>query len=466
MTMTSTAVLAPDEKITVQSLDARTDRLLRAPVVPLLARLAFPNVLIMVAQSSTGLIETWWVSKLGTDALAGMALVFPAVMLMTTISAGAIGGSISSAIARALGGGRRELSDALAFHALVITLIFGVAFSVLFLLYGEPIYRAFGGTGGELRAAVIYSNVVFAGSCLVWLMNGLASLVRGTGNMIFPAFVTCIGVVFLIPVSPLLIFGFGPIPGFGIAGGGLALLVYYAGGTVAMALYLLKGRTPIQLRPAPIRWAHLSGILRVGGLSAINSVLNNVIIAGTTSLVAAWSGVAAVAGYGTAARLEYLLIPLIFGIGAPMVALVGTNLGAGKRDRALHIALAGAAMAFAATEAIGVFAALAPGAWMRLFTTNPNAVEAGTIYLRIVGPFYGFFGLGLALYFASQGAGRVIWPTISGFLRLAICIGGGYFALRLTGSLTSLFIIVAASLFVYGCTIFGVMRGGRWLEQD
>src|SRR5262245_2208116 len=97
-------------------IDARTRQLLRGAILPTLLRLAWPNILVMVAQASTGLIETWWVSRLGTDALAGMALVFPGFMMMQMLSAGAMGGGISSAIARALGAGRRDDADALVIH--------------------------------------------------------------------------------------------------------------------------------------------------------------------------------------------------------------------------------------------------------------------------------------------------------------------------------------------------------------
>ncbi|MET0362721.1 MAG: MATE family efflux transporter [Sphingobium sp.] len=457
------ATLNKPHVVSENSLDVRTRRMLDAPVVPLLIRLALPNVLIMLAQASTGLIETWWVSRLGTDALAGMALVFPAVMLMTTISAGALGGSISSAVARALGAGRRDDADALVIHAVAVNLFFGLAFSMIFLLLGRPIYRILGGVGGELQAALIYSTVVFIGNSFVWLMNGLASVIRGTGNMAYPAIVTCVGVLFLIPVSPLLIFGLGPIPGFGIAGGGLALIAYYVAGTVAMAWYIGAGCTPVRFRWARLRWSLLSGILRVGGLSAINSILTNVVIAGTTALVASVAGVAAVAGFGTGVRLEYLLIPLIFGIGAPMVAMVGTNIGAGQSGRARHIALTGAALAFIVTEAIGLAAAFFPMAWMLLFTRDPAAIAVGSAYLRTVGPFYGFFGLGLSLYFASQGAGRLLWPIVAGFVRLTIAIGGGALVLHLSGSLTMMFATIAASLFAYGAIIFAAVQFGRWL---
>ena len=318
-------------------LNPRTRVLLQGPIVPTLLRMAWPNVLVMLAQAATGLIETWFVSRLGTDALAGMALVFPGVMLMQMISAGAMGGGISSAIARALGAGRRDEADALVLHAVVINVVLGGLFSIIMLVFGRPIYRALGGEGGELEAALSYSNVVFAGIVLLWLLNGLASVIRGTGNMLVPAAVICAGVVVLVPLSPMLIFGIGPFPALGIAGGGVAILLFYAAGTAVLAWYILSGRNLARLRLSRLRWPLFRDILGVGAFAAITSLQTNVIIALATALVATAAGAGAAAGYGTGARLEYLLIPIVFGLGAPLVALVGTNIGAGQRAaRAAH----------------------------------------------------------------------------------------------------------------------------------
>jgi Na+-driven multidrug efflux pump len=300
-----------------------TQRLLHGPIVPTLLQMAWPNVFVMVAQAATGLIETWFVSKLGTDALAGMALVFPGVMLMQMISAGAMGGGISSAIARALGAGRRGEADALVLHALVINVVLGITFSAIMLTFGRPIYRTLGGAGGELEAALAYSNVVFAGNVLLWVMNGLASAIRGTGNMLVPALVICVGVVFLVPLSPVLIFGIGPFPALGIAGAGVAVVSFYAAGTAVLAWYVLSGRNVAHLRWSRLRWPLFRDILGVGAVAALTSLQTNVIIAVATALVATAAGTAAAAGYGTSARLEYLLVPLVFGLGAPLVALVG-----------------------------------------------------------------------------------------------------------------------------------------------
>jgi putative MATE family efflux protein len=453
------------EVVPSTELNPRTRALLNAPIVPMLLRMAWPNMLVMLAQTAAGLIETWYVSRLGTAALAGMALVFPCVMLMQMISAGAMGGGISSAIARTLGAGRRDEADALVLHALVINVALGAFFSVIMLAFGAPIYRALGGEGDELAAALTYSNVVFAGNVLLWLLNGLASVIRGTGNMLVPALVICVGVVVLVPLSPLLIFGVGPFPALGIAGGGTALILFYAAGTAVLGWYVLSGRNLARLRLSRLRWPLFRNILGVGAVASVTSVQTNVVIALATALVAMAAGPEAIAGYGTGARLEYLLIPLIFGLGAPLVALVGTNIGAGQRERALRIALVGGAIGFALTEAIGIAAAVWPSAWIALFSADARVIETGSAYLRIVGPFYGFFGLGLALYFASQGAGRLFWPLSAGFLRMIVAIGGGWVALRLTGSLYWLYAALALGLFLHGAMLLAAISSGGWFRR-
>jgi Na+-driven multidrug efflux pump len=277
--------------------------------------------------------------------------------------------------------------------------------------------------------------------------------------------VICAGVVLLIPLSPLLIFGLEPIPGLGVAGGGTALVVFYVGGTAILAWYILSGRNLARFRWTRLRWPLFRDILRIGAVGAINSLQTNVTIALATALVASAAGIDAVAGFGTAARLEYLLVPLVFGLGAPLVALVGTNIGAGHRERALRIALIGGAIAFALTETIGLAAASAPEAWLSLFSSDPRMVETGSAYLRIVGPVYGFFGLGLSLYFASQGAGKLLWPLCTGFLRIIVAIGGGLLAVQLMGSLRWLFAALALGLVVYAVTLAAAVSAGVWFRE-
>lgn len=191
-------------------------------------------------------------------------------------------------------------------------------------------------------------------------------------------------------------------------------------------------------------------------------MLTNGLIALTAAIVGASAGTQALAGYATAARLEYLLMPIAFGLGAPMVALVGANIGAGQSRRARHIALAGGAMAFVLAELVGLTAALWPQAWLQLFGTDELLLQTGSHYLRIVGPFYGFFALGFSLYFASQGASRLKWLLLAGGLRLLIYVGLGGALLAATGSLTVFFTVGAVAMALYGLCILASVASRNW----
>jgi putative MATE family efflux protein len=457
------AIIAAGE---ISDLSPRTLMLLHGRILPTLLHMAWPNVLVMLAQASTGLIETWWVSHLGTDALTGMAVVFPGFMMMQMLSAGAMGGGISSAIARALGAGRHGDADALVMHAIGINVGLGLLMSAIFLLFGSQLYHAMGAEGKSLEAALIYSNIVFGGNVLVWLSNALASIIRGTGNMLVPSLAICIGVVLLVPLSPLLIFGYGPMPAMGIAGGGAAVIITTTLTTIILGGYIWSGRCLVQFRLARLRWDLFNDIMRVGAVGAVSTLQTSLTVALTTALVGAAGGAEAVAGYGTGSRLEYLLIPLTFGFGGPLVALVGTNIGAGQRARALRVALIGGGLVFLMTESVGLAAAIWPNAWLGLFGNDPQMIATGGAYLRIVGPTYGFFGLGLSLYFASQGAGRLLWPLMSGLARLVVAIGGGWIALRLTGSLSWLFVALTIALVVYGVMLSAAVASGVWFRNS
>jgi putative MATE family efflux protein len=447
---------------TPAAINPLTLRLLQAPIVPLIFKLSWPNMLIMLVQAGVALIDTWWLAKLGNDALAGMVLVFPFVMLVGTVSGGSIGAGISAAVARALGARQQAHADSILMHGLIINAVIGAALSAVMLLFGRSIYQATGGRGGELEAALIYSNIIFAGNTVFWLMNALMSVIRGTGNMLVPASVSCGGVLLMLPLSPCLIFGLGPFPALGIAGSAISLLVYYVAGTLVLAWYILAGRCVVKFRRTTLRFKTFVAILSIGAAGTLVSLLINLTASVSNSLVSQLGGAAAVAGYGTAVRLEFLMIPLAFGLGGPLVAMVGTNIGAGNRERALRIVLVGGAIAFGVTETIGLLAALFPEGWLRLFTSDATAVAVGSDYLRIVGPAFGFFGLGVGMYFALLGANLLFWPMVGAVLRTAIAVAGGAVAVLTFGSMHALFIVLALALFVSGTVPLLSVRKKNW----
>ena len=405
----------------------RTQRLLSGPILPTLLRLAVPSVVLVVVQALSSAIDGFYLGRLGPTVLAGVALVFPVWMLMVTTSAGALGGGISSSVARALGAGRRDDANALVVHSLLLASAVGLAFSAVVLLGGPWLYRVLGGDGPALAPALAYSSVIFGGALCVWWVNALASLLRGSGEMLVPAGVIVGGELVHLALAPLLIFGLGPFPPLGLVGGAASLITSYALRALVLGAFVFGSRGEVGAPQHPLRprldlvW----DVLRVALPGSVNTIMTNVNVMVTTSLVAP-SGVLALAGYGLAARLEYLQIPLVFGIGTALVTLVGTNIGAGQVDRARRIAWTGAGVAAAVTGAVGVLAAVAPDAWLGLFSADPAVLSTGATYLRIVGPTYALFGLGLALYFAAQGAGRLLPALLAGLARLLIVVGGGW----------------------------------------
>jgi putative MATE family efflux protein len=445
--MSNSAATVPD----AQRHNARTRQILEAPIVGTLLRLAAPNVLVMMMQSSVGLIETYFIAKLGVDSLAGLSLVFPVLMLVQSTAAGALGGGVLTAVARALGRGQRAQAGELVWYALAIAVMLGISTSAVLLCVGTPLYTAMGGHGASLQAALTYSNLLFGGAMLIWVFNALAAIIRGTGDMSLPATVVCGGALILIPLSPALIFGWGPLPRLGIIGGALAVLIYYAVGSAIFALHLWSGRCAVRAPRVPGRlsWRPMLEILRVSAVSSLIAATSNITIATITGFVGVY-GPQTVAGYGCGARLEYLLVPLVFGMGAPIGAMVGTCMGAGDARRALRIAWIGAALACLMTEAIGLGAASFPLLWLEQFSSDPTMLAAGTAYLRSVAPAYGFVGLGSALFFAAQGEGRLVGTLTAGVLRAVIAIGGGWLALHYTHSLHGIFIAVSAGMVAFG----------------
>jgi len=429
--------------------DARA-RLLSGPILPTLLRLSLPNVALVCAQAAVNVAETYFVGRLGTDALAGVTLVFPIVMLMQMMSAGAMGGGISSAVARALGGHRQADADALAWHAVLIALALGAAFTILALVFGPGLYRVLGGQGASLANALEYSNLVFAGAAFVWLMNSLASVLRGSGDMRTPAVVMVTGAIIMIALSPLLIFGVGAVPGLGLRGAALALVAYYFAGCAILGWRIRRGSSAISLRPHAPAWRHFAEILKVGVPACVHAALINAAVAVTTGFVGAY-GAAALAGYGIGARLEYLQIPIVFGLGATLVAMVGTNVGAGQFERARAIAWTGGLFAAAVCGAIGAVVTVAPWLWAGMFSRDPVVLSISTQYFHIAGPSYAFLGLGMALYFSFQGTGRMLWPLLCVTVRILVIAAGCTLATRAFGlGLGSLFAATAAALAAFG----------------
>ncbi len=435
--------------------------LLTAPIIPTLARLAAPGIVLALFTTAVSVGDTYFIGRLGTDSLAGLALVFPMVMLLQMTSSGAMGGGVSSAVARAVGAGDRDAARKLVVHAIVIALCAGLAYSLLLLGLGRALYVLLGGRGEALEQAVAYSHVLFGGAVLVWISNTLASLLRGSGDTLAPALALGCASLVHIPLSGALTLGWGPFPRLGIAGAATAYVTAFGLASLAMAVLVWRSALRPQRAHLRIEGRLFREILRVGAislLSPLQTILTTVIL---TGFVARF-GTAALAGFGVGVRLELLQVPIVFAIAQALVVMVGMNIGAGQGERAKTIAWIGTGAAALVCLVVGGSVAIFPHLWVRIFSDDPAVLEIGGQYLSIVAPFYPLFGAGLTLYFASQGSGQMLKPVLAGTARMAVVIAGGALVMQSGGPLWALFAVIALGLAVFGGLTGYVVYKARW----
>jgi putative MATE family efflux protein len=440
--------------------------LLQAPILPTLLRLTLPNLAAMLVIAAVSICETAYVGILGTTQLAAIALVFPMIMLMQMLSAGAMGGGVSSAIARALGAGDIARADALAFHAVVIGAAAGLFFSLLFLAFGAPIFRALGGEGAVLDEALSYARIALTAAVLTWLLNTFASVVRGTGNMRVPSLTLLAASALQIVLGGTLGLGIGPIPRFGLPGVATGLVVAYASAMLFLLWFLRTGRGQITLRLdlGLLDREMFADILKVGAVSALGPLQVVLTVLILTRLVASF-GTEALAGYGIGARLEFLLVPIVFAIGTASLPMVGMAMGARDIARARQVAWTAASVAVAVLGTIGLAVTVAPDLWSGLFTGDPAVRAAANLYLRWAGWGFAFVGLGLSLYFASQGSGKVLRPVLAGTVRLLVVAVGGFLLTAVSAPVWALFALVGAAMVSFGLGVAAAVYLTPW-ESD
>lgn len=448
-------------------MDEQTRLLLTSLSGPLLIKLATPNAISFMIQSAVSMAEVWFIGRLGTSSLASIALSFPLLMLIQTMSRGATGGAVPSAITRALGAGDRDKAQQLIWQALAIAALGAALFLVVFLLLGKPLLAFLGGNGDVLEQAVDYCMVLFIGGLLIWLMGVVSAIFRGMGDMKLPAVLMILSAFIQVPLSGGLVLGLFGAPELDIVGAAISAVVSGFVISVIMLLILAKPGRAIQLSTSSIAFsrAMFRDILRIALPASLSPLLTIFIILSLTAMVATF-GEAALAGYGIASRIEFLLIPLVFGIGVAMTSLVGLSIGAGKIERAEKIGWIGSAFAAALAGIVGVVLALFPEAWIYAFTADAETFEAARSYIQIVGPFFAFQGLGLSLYFASQAAGTVTWPIIATIVRVILAVGGGWLlAFWLDIGLQGVFVAATMAMATFGIMIATSLKLGAWRGQ-
>src|SRR3954465_8479280 len=425
--------------------------LVDGPILRTLLSLAWPNVIALTAGTCVVIAETSYIGRLGVESLAAMALVFPCVMLTMTMSGGAMGGGVASAIARAPGAGDVERASTLAAHALLIGLCFGLVFMLGMLIFGPKLLELLGGRGHVLTQAIAYVQIFFGGAVVPWLMNTMAGILGGTGNMKLPSLMMLSSATCQIILGGTLGHGLGPIPQFGMRGVAAGSLIAYVISISVMSWYLFSGRGRVipKIRGLRIQWSMFVDILKVGAVSCF-SPLQSVLTVGIFTHMLASFGTEILAGYGIGARLEFMLTSISFSVGIASVPMIGMAVGAERIARARRIAWTAGTVAFVAVGAIATLIAIFPDLWVSIFTSDAGVRAASRQYLSTAAPMYAFIGLASSMYFSSQGAAKVVGPALAQTARLVFIGTGGWWLSTHTATAQNFFALAAVSMVLLG----------------
>ncbi len=439
----------------------RLNLILEDSVSTMLIKLAGPNLISVVLMTSVTFADAWYVGKVGIGPLASLALIFPLQSLMQMMGMGAIGGGIASSVGRAVGRNDFKAANQVIWHAVLLSAAMSFLYIITLGVFAEKILIILGSPPESIPDATQYAKILFGMAPVLWLYFAMSSILRGIGSIQLVAIVMIFTSLTQILLSGIYTLGFAFIPAYGTLGPAIATVICQGTAGITMLGYLFTRRVNISLQVQTWDFKPVLDILRVGGPSSLNSItiVSTAVI--VTSLVSRY-GTESLAGYGLGSRLEFMLIPLAFGVGGVLTSAVGINFGAGKYSRARKITWYGAILTSLVSGLIGLIVAVEPELWLGWFTADKEALAIGAKYLIIVGPVYGLFCGGQTLYFASQGTGNMLRPVGAGCLRLLIVSIVGFVCIRLTFDISVLFFGVAAGMSTIGVMLTWHMFTKPW----
>ena len=440
-------------------------------------KLAIPNVCATFFAATTVIFDLWYIGKIGISELAGVAYIFPIYMLTSMLSNGAFGGAVSGATARAFGSKNITQAECIFRSAILIALLGAIIMMFLFFSFSEKFLIYYKVDKQVSLSAITYGNILLKGIFLIWLFNIIISVTRGSGNTTIPA-ISWLIVLFFHILFATLNFNFddrniiltnsvsllnGMFLFTSLEWSAISLLSGYLAGIIFILGFYFFGNHSYSLKFQDIfKLRGFFKLIKSGSLASCQSLMTISLALFCTTIIGNF-GTNWTAGFGIAIRLELLLIPIIFGIGGALIAIVGANVGANKFQRAIQMTWKGTSFSVVIVGVIGLFFSIYPELWSGLFTSDLQTKVTAKAYLNLVAPFYAFFALGLGLYFVCQAFNTLFWPVVGTFLRL-------FYVVILTlilfyNNLASpylLFFTMSSGLIIYGLFISLSLHFGPW----
>ncbi len=381
-------------------------RLTEGPVGRHLVNMTVPVLLGITTMMGQSFVDTWFLGKVGDDALAAFSFGFPILMIVTSIAIG-LGAGTSSVVARAIGADDHERAQRLTTDSLLLSFLITAVVAVIGVATINPLFRLLGAPEEMIPMIRSFMLILYAGvPFIVVAMVGMASM-RATGDTTLPSKLMIGGAILNVLFDPILIFGLGPVPALGLNGAAVAALL--ARGTIFVgAVYLLTtryGMVSLALPDADKLKRSWADILHVGLPAAGTNAIIPVAMTIVTGMVARF-GPEAVAGFGVASRIESLVLVVFYAMSSTIGPFVGQNLSAGKDDRIQLSLRLTSAFCMGAGLVIAVLLALASGFLPTMFSDNPDVIKVTRLFLWIAPISYGAYGVVMVMNAAFNGLGK------------------------------------------------------------
>ena len=392
----------------------------KGSIVKHIINLSLPMMVAFLFHIGFNIVDTIFIGRVSTDALAAISLTFPVIFFIIAIASG-VGIGATSLIARLLGAKKIKEAENTAMHSLILSLIITVCVSILGIVFAKPLFSYLGADENIMPLVLSYSYIIFSGAIFMFVAFMGNSILRGTGDMKTPMKVMMLATIINIILDPILIFGFYFIPTMGIAGAAIATVIARFTASIYVLAYLLKGKSSLKIefkhfnfKPKVIR-----DILNVGIPASLSQAIMSLGIFFLTKIVSLF-GPLAIAAFGIAGRLDMIAILPVIGIATAVVTIVGFNVGAKEYKRAGKTVLAASLIAFIFMEIVALILFITPEFWISIFNKHPTILSIGSSYLRIVAFSYGIAGIGIIISSAFQGAGKGYPSLVLTALRLFI----------------------------------------------
>lgn len=388
--------------------------LTRGSIVGALVTLAVPISLANILQTVYQLTDTFWLGRIGAEAVAAVSLSFPVIFVLISLGGGlSVAGAIL--VAQYRGAGDQESVDHVAGQTLAAIVSVSVVLSFVGYAGAEAVMTAMGARGAVLTGAVEYLRVSFIGLVFLFIYFVFQSLMRGVGDVVTPFVVVLVTVLLNFLADPLFILGWGPVPAMGVAGAAAATVLTQGIAAVIGLGLLFSGRQAIHLRPRDLVRPDvplLGRMVKLGAPAALEQTTRGLGFAVMATLVASFPTVI-IAAYGIGSRiLSFFVIPAL-GLSMATSTLVSQNLGAGKADRVDATARLSLAVAFLVLGAAGLllfpFTEAVVGAFIR---DEPAVVAEGARFLRILAFSFGFLGFAITTGGIFRGAGNTLLALV------------------------------------------------------